>query len=430
MGTAYSDVAHLLRRAGFDATPTEISSLASLELQSVVDLVLDTSLATPMTFPLPANETGLGFYPKWRNYTNWWIDRMASTSSTQAPLVEKMALFWHMHFTSHLDQATPETLGAQFQQFRELGCGDFLPLLKAVAVSPPMLGYLDNRSNTKNKPNENWARESMELFTLGVNEYSQADVAGVARAWTGHGLTNNVYTFTPDRHDYGNKTIFGITKNWNGPDVLEAICTGPKKSVVARFLANKLWSFFGYEQAEASVIDEIANVLFENNLNIGHALRAIFMNPIFYSVKSKQGHVRNPIEYAVAALKFTGATAASSVIERYLDSMGMRPWYPPNVAGWGPQINWINTGTMWSKGRFARSVAYRAVALGVLNGTSSASVTTAVQRSLDQFSIESPSLSTRMALESLVTAERAARSDTEVLNLLTAVMLTPEFQTA
>ena len=428
MPIAYNDVAHLLRRAGFGGTPNEISSLSLLTLAQVVDRLLDTSTAPAVTYPSNVTDTSLASWQRGSNFSIWWVDRMATTTS---PLIEKMILFWHMHFTSSLDKSEFPALWNQNKTFRTLGLGSFETLAQAVAIDAAMLDYLDNASNVKGKPNENFARESMELFTLGLNQYTQADVTQVAKAWTGHGLTNAAYVFTANKHDATDKTIFGVTRNWNGPEVITDIVNGSKQAVCARFIANKLWAFFAYPSPSSSLLDALQVAFISSGMNISALLRTIFLRPEFYSVEAKQGRVRNPIEFIAAAEKSTGIMGLDGAHpEWYSEPMGMRIFYPPNVAGWTNNAGWISASSMWAKGRFARNLCWTAANRGILAGSSTLSVATAVQRAFDQFGINEPSSSTRSAMEQMVTAERTARGWAEQVNLITLAMLTPEFQMA
>lgn len=201
-------------------------------------------------------------------------------------------------------------------------------------------------------------RESMELFTLGVNQYPQDDVVASARAWTGHGLESTVtrYVFTTKHHDYGQKTFFGITQDWDGPDILDEILTGVKKSTVAAFLANKLWSFLAYPNPEPEVSAAItADFLASENLDITALLRSILNQPQFWSAEARAGLVRSPTEFVVAAMRDAGLASAVAKPQNYLANMGQELFYPPNVAGWMGDGHWISSAAFWARAGFART---------------------------------------------------------------------------
>jgi uncharacterized protein (DUF1800 family) len=425
--TSYSDVAHLLRRAGFGGTANEISALAQLPLAGVVDAVISRASEPSVTPPSVMLDVNAPWYDRWVAFVDWWFERMRTTPS---PLAEKMVLFWHGHFTSSVDKTDFANMWDQLVVFRNRGMGSFRDLAQAVAITPAMLEYLDNESNVKSAPNENFARELMELFTLGVNQYTQADVTASAKAWTGHGLTSDkrTYVFTSAKHDTTNKTFFGITKNWDGPEIIDEITLGSKKLVCARFIAEKLWTFFAYPRPESAVSDALTSAFANSNLDITTLLRAMFLRPEFYSTRARQEHVRNPIEYLVAMMRYTGLDVSKVHPDWYLSPLGQYPLRPPNVAGWGTGRYWVSSSTSWARSNLARNTMWNARSAGVLSNTNSLSIQTAVQRAFDTFGIDQPSASTRNAMETAVYNERYAKSNNESQNLLQLVMLCPEFQ--
>src|SRR6185436_2636960 len=174
----------------------------------------------------------------------WWLDRMATVPH---PLQEKLALFWHGHFaTQYSKVGSAQEMYDQNHLFRTAGAGSFESLVQQMSLQVAMLIYLDNDPNSKGSPNENFARELMELFTLGVNEYTQADIVASARAWSGHNCLDDdrtQYHFYPTRHDDTNKTFMGVTQNWDGPDIINFLLRDDptRKNIAARFMATKLW---------------------------------------------------------------------------------------------------------------------------------------------------------------------------------------------
>src|SRR4051794_4389972 len=243
----------------------------------------------------------------------WWIERMRTTI---APIQERMTLFWHNHFPSARSKVeSVQLLVQQNQLFRGLGMNKFRDLVQAVAVDPAMIWYLDNYKNVKGAANENFARELMELFTLGVNQYTQDDVVAAAKAWTGHifGGTypDYTYAFSASKHDTTNKTFFGKTQNWNGPQIIDEIMT-TKRDVVAAFIARKMWSFFAYPDPEDAVVAALASAFSSANLDITTLLRRMFNRPEFYSDKAKNALIRTPTEFVVASLRYCGISASAA----------------------------------------------------------------------------------------------------------------------
>jgi uncharacterized protein (DUF1800 family) len=432
MPTPSAAVAHLLRRAGFGGTPAEIAELAPLDIKVIVERVVDAAAAVPL--PPPALDLADKTLDWWKRYvamSSAWLDRMR-TAPVGTALVEKLTLFWHGHLCSSLDKVGDhQAMWNQNQLFRTHGLGSFRDLMQAVAVDPAMLRYLDNSQNLRKSPNENWARESMELFTLGVGQYSQDDVVAGARAWSGHGLEKDgTYLFRADRHDPGPKTIFGITKAWDGPDVLDEILLGSKKEVSARFIATKLWSFLAYPNPDPQLVDALVAPYLAADLSIAALLRAIFLRPEFYGDRARGALVRSPIEYVVSAMRSTGLGCDLAHPEWTLEGMGQQPFYPPNVSGWRPNGYWISASAQWAKASFAGNLRWKASEAKVLDGTRAQPVPDAVRRALSQFGVDSPAPSTVRAMESWLRQERATTKWAENPNLILLALLSPDAQLA
>lgn len=431
------DIAHLLRRSRFAALPAEITALSTLDWADAVEAVLDTSTAIPPSVGAPNMDPDRGGYQRFTDMVHFWLDRAAGSN---AAIVEKMTLFWHGHFCTSLDKTFDHlALFEQNQLFRSAGMGSFLSLTHNVSLQPAMIAYLDNDRNVLGSPNENFARELMELFTLGVNEYTEQDVVESARAWTGHGLDDDDrYFFNASKHDGGSKTFFGQTGNYRGPDIINLIFS--QKGVrVSQFMAEKLWSFFAYPEPSASIINDIA-AAFRPAWDITAALRAIFNHPEFRSERAKQGLVRSPIEFAVAAMKHTGLRCADTNPQWSLSGMGQTPFRPPNVAGWKQNEYWVSSSAVWSKTSFASGMRWQQYSAGVLDhvddriesganrGNYIVSVGDSVQAALDHYGIGDASPATRSALEQFVRSERSTSKWAERAGLLFLPLLTPDFQ--
>ena len=422
-------MAHLLRRAAFGGTPEEIAALAKLDIKDIVARLVDPTATLPLPDVVDLTDESTSRWDRYVALSSGWLDRMRTASGPDA-VVEKLTLFWHGHFCSSLDKVDDlPAMWAQNQLFRTKGLGSFRDLAQAVAIDPAMLRYLDNDQNTKGSPNENFARESMELFTLGVNQYTQDDVVAVARAWTGHSYDQDgLYTFFPKRHDTGAKTIFGITKAWDGPEVLDEILLGSKQAVSARFIATKLWSFLAYPAPEPAVVDAIVAPYVASGLSIAALLKAIFLRPEFYGPKATGALVRTPIEYVVTAMKGTGLACADAHPEWWLDAMGQRPLYPPNVSGWHANAYWISASAQWAKGDFAGYVRWRAADRKIFAGTSKLAPRDAVKTALAQFGVTEPAVTTVNAMEQWLRQERATTKWAEPPNLVLLALLSPDVQ--
>ena len=425
MPTPTADVAHLMRRAGFGATTAQVASLAAQDWEDLVEGLI-TAGPTPPD-PLPAQGTS------WTTFVamiQTWLDRMATGPT---PLREKMALVWHGHLTTSFSKTyDAEWLWQQNQVLRANALGNFRTLLHQVALGPAMLDYLDNRHNRVGAPNENWARELMELFVLGAGSgYTQDDVAAMARAWTGHGINGRVYQFRSDRHDNGQKTILGVTANWDGPATIDHLLDGPLRMTAARFVARKVFAHLAHPSPPPATLDELATTFADSDWDISALVRAILLHPDFRSAAARDGLVRMPVEFAAAAMRCSGLPASVAHPEWWLDAMGQLVFNPPNVSGWRQNAYWLTTSAMGTRFNMARNISWR------LNDTptflpelGSASPADAVALVCDQFEI-APSAATRSRLEGHVAELRAARHGWAVRpNLFTLVILTPEFNLA
>jgi uncharacterized protein (DUF1800 family) len=434
-----ANVAHLLRRAGFGASNATVATLAAQPWDTTVDQLLDFSSAPPDTQPDYLTDPNKGDWEKEYLLQQWWLNRMATSIS---PLQEKLTLFWHGHFaTANYKVGDMLLMYQQNALFRANATGNFRDLVHQMSLQPAMLLWLDNDPNVKGSPNENFARELMELFTLGVNQYSQADVANSARAWTGHNTLDankEIYNFYPERHDDGMKTFMGVTQNWDGPDIIDYILgsNAAHKLLGAKFIAAKMWSFFAYPNPEPAVVTSLANSFLANDLSIHDLVRAIFMHPNFVSTKAKQGLVRTPAEWVAACMRVVNITAEHANPQWFMQDMGQQLFEPPNVSGWRPNEYWLTTSRLWARANWVANIMWQDGVNLTLSDTVTPtlmSVHDAVQHGFDFFGIDNPSAHTRAKLEAWLTKQRAdtnAWTNYQFRNLTTQLMLSPEFNLA
>ncbi len=430
------DIAHLLRRTGFGAPVALVTQLSQLTIAEAVDRVLDFSANPPDQLNFPA-DASLRNYAGFLYVRQWWLDRMATVPN---PLQEKLTLFWHSHFgTSNGKIGDLNLMVNQNRKFRANAIGDFERLAQIICFDPALLIYLDNEDNYKTAPNENFARELMELFILGVDQgYTEEDVVQMARAWTGHSVEwiSNVgwgdYTFYPDRHDYDAKTIFGITKNWDAPGTITEMVRGSRSQYCAKFIAKKLWSFFaGPGTVDDAFATRLGADLIAANFNIGAYLRTMFNRPEFYSDAVKNGLVRSPIDWAVSLVRSTGISAfAPPYLDSFLKDIGQGLLEPPNVSGWKINEVWLNETVVWGKEDIAGHIADAALKTDFLNSISALSPAEATTQVLAAFGIDRVTPATRNAITTWITQSRAAQSPYERMNLIRLVSMTPEFQLA
>lgn len=271
---------------------------------------------------------------------NWWFQEMVTT---QAPIVEKMALFWHGHFTTEYKRVKNlQFLLQQNQLFRKYALGSFKNLLRDVSKSPAMLKYLDGAKNHKNKPNENFAREVMELFTLGEGKgYQEQDIKEAARAFTGWGIKDNKFFFNPKRHDNGEKTIFGKTDKWGGQHVLDMLT---EKKQTARHVSAKIWKYFAghHVKMPEELKQQLAEVFYNSGYQVKPLLRHILISDAFYRSRSKL--IKSPIDLLVGAVLDLDLEADYYLsLVNEADLLGQKLFNPPNVKGWPGGEYWINS---------------------------------------------------------------------------------------
>ncbi|MEK7426857.1 MAG: DUF1800 domain-containing protein [Actinomycetota bacterium] len=427
-----ADIAHLLRRTEFVARQARVTELEAGTIAAAVTNVMDfTANANPQ---IPANlvtHDSANSYGQFIAAHNWWLDSMATRPR---PFQEKMTLFWHGHFVSEWEVVSrTDHMMSQNQLFRTSGLGNFLALTHAMALQPAMLIYLSNGVNVKGTPNQNFARELLELFTLGVGNYAEDDVAEAARAWTGHNYntTTKAYEFRPTRHDTGDKTFFGITRNWDGPETINEILSvnTAKQLIAAKLIAKKLWEFLAYPKPAAYIVDELAALFVLNNLEIRPLVEAILNRPEFYSAEAKQGLVRTPAEWVVNLLARTGLTSAAINVQGYSEAMGQMVFNPPNVAGWKNNSYWMTTSALSGRANLAKRVAGLLRANGGFDGLYAMSVADSVDYVVNYFGLAPLAASSRTALINAHQAERGASNGSNsraVTNLLIMTMLTGE----
>jgi uncharacterized protein (DUF1800 family) len=370
--------AHLLRRAGFGGSPAEIERAAAQSMHDAVESLIRFPSTANMPAPADVYDPSsdlMAFYRGggFRNADDtakrdfrkglrkkergsilslqeWWLNRMLTTPS---PLQEKMAFYYHGHFTTAAIQkgVTPAMVYNQNQLFRQNALGNLRSLAWNVSIDPAMMLYLDNAKNDATHPNENYARELMELFTLGVDHYTEDDVRQAARAWTGWKLKRlgAQANFRASAHDSGSKTFLGRTGTFNGQDIVNIIFAQPQ---CAKFFAASLLGYFVYNDPEPELVDAVANLIMKNDYEIAPVMSALLQSNVFYSNRAYRGLIKSPVEYLVGTYKAFDLTQIDPSALRALNQMGQVLFYPPNVAGWPGGSNWITSQTTIARENF------------------------------------------------------------------------------
>jgi uncharacterized protein (DUF1800 family) len=387
----YDEAAHLLRRAGFGGTPDEIDNLTTKGREGAVDYLLNYTqinnqamedlLKASFDFSDPSDNKKLNN----GEIRRWWMTRMATTARQ---FEEKMTLFWHNHFATASSKVQDTFMYIQNLKLRQNALARFDDLLLAVAQDPAMLIWLDGVTNLLGRPNENFARELQELFTMGINDvvtgepnYTETDVQQIARAFTGWNYQRArdsqygfLFNLRNNQHDNGAKTIYAgtpyqVSGNLSGEDVITVIANRP---ATARYLTWKLWNFFVYplttKAADKATVDKFAKVYINNNHSTKELVRAIFTSDEFFSERAFFSLVKQPAEMIVGALRMIGGTynpgttvgtdnpRTSNALANASRNMGQDLFGPPDVAGWDFNLGWVNTASMLERFNYTNTL--------------------------------------------------------------------------
>jgi uncharacterized protein (DUF1800 family) len=368
----------LLTRTGFAPSETEVAQWAGLsQAQAVDQLLAQTTKVAASPAPTWADEPMLR--PRELIRLNdearkrerqarirqglelraWWLQEMVATPT---PLTERMTLFWHNHFVS----AQPKVRYAQLMYrqnvlLRSQALGNFGALLHAVAHDPAMLIYLDTATNRRDAPNENFAREVMELFTLGEGNYSEADIKEAARAFSGWSidLDRAAFVFRPRLHDAGQKTVLGRTGAWRGDDVLDILLERP---ATAEFIVRKLWLEFVSPHPDPQRVRSIAQRFRASGYETRIALRELFLQPELVQRDQDNALVKSPVELAVGVIRQARGELTHPVALAFqLGGMGQNLFSPPNVRGWPGGDAWITTQSLLARKQFLETSIMRSM---------------------------------------------------------------------
>jgi uncharacterized protein (DUF1800 family) len=365
----FDDARHLLNRTSFAAGPAEIETFAGLTREQAVDRLLSPAgkpAVTPppawMGAPFESLRRFRGMSPEERKLAlrelfqkafelqSWWLTEMLVTPS---PLTEKMTLFWHNHFVSSQQKVrSPQLMYSQNVLLRRHALGNFGALLHAIARDPAMVIYLDSASNRKGQPNENFAREVMELFTLGEGHYTERDVKEAARAFTGWSVDpdRGEFVFRRRAHDDGVKTVLGRTGKLDGDAVLDILLAQPQ---TAELIATKLWREFVSPDPDPGEVRRVAGVLRDSGYEIRPALRALLTSDAFYAPVSRAALIKSPVELVVGTLRqFNFSTGEPLPFVLGVALLGQNLLAPPNVKGWPGGEMWINSTTLLARKAF------------------------------------------------------------------------------
>ena len=372
-------VLHLLRRAGFGPAPSDVDDYVRLGTSAAIDRLLD--FPSVPDDAVAARIKGLNLdLTKTDDLVRGWVLRMIYS---RRPLQEKLTLFWHGVLTSGVEKAGGRKgfplLAQQNDLLRAHVLGRFDDLIKAISTDPAMLIYLDGTHSTGRSPNENYARELMELFTLGVTDaqgnpnYTQDDVHNGALALSGWAIQNGKGVFAPNRHYNGIVTYLGQTGKLGLDDVVKLVCAHP---ATGRHLAFRMWSFFVYENPSDADLKPLADAYYTSGHSIQAMVAAMLRSPAFFSDKAYRARVKSPVEFTVGVVRALGIETAAKGVSASLRSIGQVPYDPPNVSGWdGDKVSaaWLSTQAWMARVNFINTLL--AAASGASSKQSGASAT-------------------------------------------------------
>jgi uncharacterized protein (DUF1800 family) len=358
--------AHLLRRAGFGGSMAQVQQLLSYGQEGAISYLLNYE---NISDPAAQDVNALGLDVSTRtDAAAWMLYRLLASTR---PLQEKLTWFWHGHFTSSVNDVPPPLMVIQNETWRANANGNFLPFLKAMYKDPAMLDYLDNNSNVASKPNENFARESMELFTIGIGNYTETDVKQAARALTGWIITAGpppVGTYVASRHDNGSKTVLGVTGNLNGDAIMDILFAHP---ATAPRICTKLYQFFVRPDVNAADLAALVATWTATNGNIKAVMNTLLHLETFWAPDTRNTLVKSPMEYTLGLAQRFQLTALSAANLRtgvtFLNNMGQFPFGPPDVAGYPQGLEWAGTSPMLARYNAANSILYGAAGATIVN---------------------------------------------------------------
>lgn len=386
----YEQARHLLWRAGFGGDEAQVRYLADLGPEKAVDALIqfekvpfdapkedtfDKDIMRPpneqerqamRNAQRASDEDALARYRLERQrreredrtqmgeVQKWWLRRMIETPR---PLEEKMTLFWHgLLATSFRTIENSYHMYLQNQLFRGHALGSYGDLLRGLIRDPAMIAYLDNNDSRKNRPNENLAREIMELFSLGIGNYTERDIKEGARALTGYTFEDDEFRFQQNNHDTGSKTILGQTGNWKGEDFVRIILDQP---ACAKYITRRMYHYFVADvppderggdkelaPAQRSVLRAMADSFRASRYEVRPVLRRLFLSEHFYEPRFMNDQIKSPVMLTVGAVRSLRTPVRDlSILNDAMDLMGQRLFYPPSVKGWEGGRSWINTST-------------------------------------------------------------------------------------
>ncbi len=338
---------HLLRRTAFGGSLEERLDMVEMGVTKAVDRMFEEGPGEDMDGAF-GDVLALSDIKLVRAYRFWRMLR------GRRRLRERMSFFWHCHFaTSNQKVKSPRMMARQMATFDRLGLGTFDELLLAVSRDPAMIRWLDNDSNIKGRPNENYARELFELFALGRGNYTEKDIKEAARAFTGWHLRGESFRFLSGANDNGDKEVFGKRGRFGGEDI---VAMTVRREASARFIARKLLAFFVHPEPTEEEIAALAALYQQQQRHLGKTLNVLLRSRVFFSDRAYRSRIKSPVDLAVSLVRSLDAGAAPLPLANAAGRMGQVLLEPPTVEGWHGERAWISSATWLLRGNFAASL--------------------------------------------------------------------------
>ncbi|MCP4781923.1 MAG: DUF1800 domain-containing protein [Fuerstiella sp.] len=382
----YEAARHLLFRTGFGGTPQQVERLHAMGLKKAVAHVMDFSqqsdaefeleISTPASWGIDISRNARGKKltdPEkrkarqemrrkdtrmYQDLRQWWMKRIVTSKQ---PLEENLTLFWHGLFsTGYRTVQVSYGMHQQNELFRDNAAGNYADMLHGIIHDPAMLRYLDNNTNLKGRPNENLAREIMELFAMGEGcGYTENDIKEGARALTGNTFDRlkSKYHFNARTHDNGDKTIFGKTGNFDGDQFVDLIL---EQEATPAFIAERLFAYFAYSDPDPKTVKALSSCLYKSKYELAPMLKIILTSKAFYSDKARGTMIKSPVHLVAGTLRTLGISADAKINGAVSAAASMEQdlFQPPNVKGWEGGANWINSTTLFTRQNFSSRLVY------------------------------------------------------------------------
>ncbi len=422
--------AHLMRRAGFGSSPKTLDDLVDAGFDSAIQQLFACGGREEFEAEMQPIERVLTSSQDPQALASWWLLRMARTP---CPFLEKMTLFWHGHFATGADKvADARAMLAQNRLLRANALGHYEPMVQGISRDVAMLIWLDSTDNRKTRPNENYARELMELFCLGPGNYREEDIKQLARCFTGWEVRRGAFRINAHQHDEGVKSFLGKSGNFDGQQAVRIVLDHPAS---AGFLARKLINYLVVDDVpDAGFCQPVADTLRKTDFDLAATIRQILVSRFFWSSQAIGQKVRSPVELAIGMIRGLGVSVNMNELRTKLAALGHLPMFPPNVKGWEGGRRWINASTYIGRVNLVREILEHpnsALTAGSLSRAAGVNANANPREWVGQLTawlVPVPLTESTIHQLYQIARDSGNNADSRVRNVIGAVAATPEFQ--